>query len=77
MRFFFLIRTDTFDDLIEYEFRLNDVLSKFDDVVICAYDLTKFGASTIVDVIRSHPAVLIGESFHENPFYAGHFAGNA
>ena len=49
MRFFFLIRTDTVDDLIEYEFRLNDVLSKFDDVVICAYDLTKFGASTIVD----------------------------
>ena len=41
------------DDLIEYEFRLNDVLSRFDDVVICAYDLTKFGASTIVDVIRT------------------------
>ena len=28
-------------------------------------------------LIRSHPAVLIGESFHENPFYAGHLAGNA
>ena len=57
-------------DLIGYESRLNDLLSDSHDVVICAYDLARFGANVIVDVIRSHPAVLIGSALHENPFYA-------
>jgi DNA-binding NarL/FixJ family response regulator len=57
------------DDLIEYESRLNDVLPAFPDVVICAYDLTKFKSETIVDVIRTHPAVLMGDVLRDNPFY--------
>jgi hypothetical protein len=57
------------DDLVAYESRLNNVLSTFDDVVICAYDLTKFGGAVIVDIIRSHPAVVIGGAYHHNPFY--------
>jgi len=56
-------------DLVEYESRINDVISAFDDVVICTYDLAKFDAGTIVDVMRGHPAVIIGESLHENVFY--------
>jgi DNA-binding NarL/FixJ family response regulator len=56
-------------DLVEYEARLNFLLPNFDDVVTCAYDLTKFGGDVIVDVIRTHPAVVIGESLYENPFY--------
>jgi hypothetical protein len=56
-------------DLAEFETRINHVLPRFDDVVICAYDLTRFPGSTIVDVMRSHPAVVIGGSLRENPFY--------
>jgi len=33
------------DDLVEYETRLNYVLPKYDDPVICTYDLSKFGAT--------------------------------
>lgn len=56
-------------DLVEYETRLNYALPRFEDVVICAYDLTMFPGSTIVDVLRSHPAVVIGGSLRDNPFY--------
>lgn len=57
------------EDLIEYEALVNDVLPRFDDVAICAYDLTKFDGSVVIDAIRSHPAVVIGGSLHDNPFY--------
>jgi DNA-binding NarL/FixJ family response regulator len=56
-------------DLVEYEARLNDLLAVYDDVVICAYDLSKFSADTIVDVMRGHPAVIIGGLLGDNPFY--------
>ncbi|MEA2570403.1 MAG: hypothetical protein QOI24_2404 [Acidobacteriota bacterium] len=56
-------------DLVEYESRLNDVLADFDDVIVCAYDLSKFSAETIVDVMRGHPAVIVGGSLGDNPFY--------
>src|SRR5438552_6144900 len=57
-------------DLIEYEARLNDALPESSDVVICAYDLTKFSGSMIIDAIRTHAIVVIGGGLHANPFYA-------
>jgi hypothetical protein len=57
------------DDLIEFESRVNRVLSKYDDAVICAYDLSKFPASTVVNALRTHPVVILGGLMQENPFY--------
>jgi len=37
--------------------------------VICAYDLSKFGASVVIDAMRTHPVVLIGGLLQENPFF--------
>jgi MEDS: MEthanogen/methylotroph, DcmR Sensory domain len=56
-------------DLVEYETRLNYVLPRYDDPVICTYDLTKFGASVAVDIMRTHPVVIIGGLLQENPFF--------
>jgi DNA-binding NarL/FixJ family response regulator len=56
-------------DLAAYESRLNEVLPSFDAVVVCSYDLTRFAGTVIADVIRSHPAILLGDVFHDNPFY--------
>src|SRR5258706_232276 len=56
-------------DLIEYECRINDMFSKYDDPVCCTYDLSKFSASVIMDAMRVHPAVIIGGIYQENPFY--------
>jgi len=57
------------DDLLEYEIRLNYVLPKYDDAVICAYDVTKVRSSVAMDLIRTHPVVIIGGLLHENPFF--------
>jgi hypothetical protein len=57
------------ENLMEYETRVNYVIPKYEDTVICAYDLTKFGASAMLDALRTHPVVIIGGLLQENPFY--------
>jgi hypothetical protein len=57
------------NNLVEYEARLNHVLSKYNDPVICNYDLSKFGASVAMDIMRTHPLVIIGGLLRENPFF--------
>jgi MEDS: MEthanogen/methylotroph, DcmR Sensory domain len=57
------------DDMIEYEARVNYVIPKYEDTVICTYDLTKFGASVVMDALRTHPVVIIGGLVQENPFF--------
>jgi MEDS: MEthanogen/methylotroph, DcmR Sensory domain len=57
------------DDLLEYETRLNYLLPKYDDPVICTYDLSKFRADLVMDIMRTHPVVIIGEVLQENPFF--------
>jgi MEDS: MEthanogen/methylotroph, DcmR Sensory domain len=57
------------DDMVEFESRVNHVVPKYDDAVICSYDLLRFGASTVMYALRTHPAVIIGGLLHENPFY--------
>jgi hypothetical protein len=57
------------DDLVEYETRLNYILPRYQDPVICTYDLTKFGAKTIIDIVRTHPVVIVGGLLQENPFF--------
>jgi hypothetical protein len=45
------------------------VVPKYDDIVICAYDLSKFGASVVMDALRTHPVVILGGLLQENPFF--------
>ena len=57
------------EDLIEFETRVNYVVPKYKDIVICAYDLSKFGASVVIDALRTHPVVIVGGLLQENPFF--------
>jgi MEDS: MEthanogen/methylotroph, DcmR Sensory domain len=57
------------DDLVEFESRINDVWCRHDDAVICTYDLTKFGGDTVIDIMRTHPMIIIGGILQENPFF--------
>jgi hypothetical protein len=57
------------EDLVDYESRLNEVLPDSGDVVVCTYDLNRFDASVIMDVLRIHPMVILGGYIQENPFY--------
>jgi hypothetical protein len=57
------------DSWLEYETRVNYVVPKYDDPVICTYDLSKFSASMVMDMMRTHPVVIIGGVVQENPFF--------
>lgn len=57
------------DDIVEYESRLNEVTSRFEDVVVCTYDLNRFSATVVMDILRTHPQVIVGGILQENPFY--------
>jgi hypothetical protein len=56
-------------DVIEFESRVNDVWSRYDDAVICTYHLAKFSGDAVIDIMRTHPMVIIGGLLQRNPFY--------
>ena len=58
--------------LLEYEAKANDMWLRQDGPVnpaICVYDLRKFRGDIVVDVMRTHPLVIIGGVLQENPFF--------
>jgi hypothetical protein len=57
------------EDLVEYCTRLNDVAPRHKATIICTYDLARFSAAAVIDVLRTHPVAVIGGVVHENPFY--------
>jgi hypothetical protein len=57
------------DDLLEYETRINYVLPKYEDPVICTYDLTRVRSTVAMDIMRTHPVVIMGGLLHDNPFF--------
>ena len=56
-------------DLVEYDTRLNYILLKYNDVVVCTYDLTRFSAPVVIGILRTHLMVIIGEILQPNPFF--------
>jgi len=57
------------ENLVEFESRVNEVWDRHNDAVICVYDLRKFGGDTVVDIIRTHPMIVIGGVLQQNPFF--------
>ncbi len=57
------------DDVIEFESRVNDVWLHHDDAVICTYHLGQFGGDSVIDIMRTHPMVIIGGILQHNPFF--------
>jgi hypothetical protein len=57
------------DDVIAFESRVNDVWRRHDDVVICTYHLGQFGGDAVIDIMRTHPLVIIGGTLQRNPFF--------
>jgi len=57
------------EDLVEYEARFSMHYEDPRDPVICTYDLNKFSADVIMNILRTHPTVIVGGLLQENPFY--------
>ena len=56
-------------DFLRYEIKLNQLIPKDRDVILCLYDLSKLGAGVVMDTLRSHPMVILGGVIQVNPFY--------
>jgi hypothetical protein len=57
------------DQLIVYESRLNRFLPLYPQVILCLYDIGRFSGELIVDVVKTHPKLLVRGAIVENPDY--------
>jgi len=57
------------EDLFVYESALNGVVDQAPAILMCLYDLKKFGVGMLVEVLRTHPMVLVDRTVIENPHY--------
>lgn len=56
-------------DIVEYETKLNYLLPHYPDPVVCVYDLNRHSGSVLMDILRTHPMVIIGGVLQDNPLY--------
>lgn len=57
------------EHVIAFESRVNDVWRRYDDAVICTYHLSKLSGDAVIDIMRTHPMVIIGGHLQQNPFF--------
>jgi hypothetical protein len=62
------------DQLMEYEARVNRLTEKYDCTLICVYDVSKINGRAVMDVLSTHPQVLMGDTIFENPYYVSPIA---
>lgn len=56
-------------DIVEYETKLNYILPKHPDPIVCVYDLNRHSGSVVMDILRTHPLVIVAGVLQENPLY--------
>lgn len=64
-----LPRPGDWDALFRYESGLNHLVEEAPILLICLYDLQRFGADKLVEVLRTHPKVLLDRTVIDNPHY--------
>jgi hypothetical protein len=57
------------ENLVRYEADLNRFVQKYPQVLLCLYDLDQFPGALIVDILKTHPLVLMGNTVLENLYY--------
>jgi hypothetical protein len=57
------------DELMEYESRVNTFTRDHDCTLMCVYDVNKFSGRAVMDVLATHPMVVMGDRIYENPYY--------
>lgn len=59
------------ENLVGYESELNRVTSGSSAIVLCLYDLDVFSGEVVVNIVKTHPQVLVQGILVENPYYMG------
>lgn len=56
-------------ELLLLESEMNRYLPLYPQVVVCLYDIDRFGAGIIANLLKTHPRMLVGGMLIENPYY--------
>lgn len=64
-----LIEQPDLEEFLLYESEINRFAPRYPQVIVCLYDLDRFGGRLLVDILRTHPLVLLGGAVLENPYY--------
>jgi hypothetical protein len=57
------------EHLVRYESELNRVTSSYPVIVLCLYDLDLFSGEVVVNIVKTHPQVLVQGILVENPYH--------
>jgi len=57
------------DELSRYESEFNRYVVRYPQMALCLYDLERFGGGILVDVLKTHPKILLGGMVLDNPHY--------
>jgi len=57
------------DEFFAYESSLNEAATQIPAMLMCMYDVELFGTSMLVDVLKTHPKLLVGATVLDNPGY--------
>jgi hypothetical protein len=57
------------DDVIEFEARINHLWCRHDHAVVCTYRQEQVGGDAMVDILRTHPMVIVGGILQRNPYF--------
>jgi len=55
--------------LLEYESKVSMLLRKYPVTTVCQYDSRQFDGSTIMDILKVHPYMIVRGSVVQNPFF--------
>ena len=56
-------------ELAQFELDLNQMLALYPQVMMCMYDMSCFDGSFLVDIVSTHPKVLVDGAVIENPYF--------
>ncbi|QIG42404.1 hypothetical protein G5V58_06135 [Nocardioides anomalus] len=64
-----LPRPPGWTELFRYESALNHLVDESPCILMCLYDLQKFGVEMLVEVLRTHPRVLLARTMIDDPHF--------
>lgn len=57
------------EELVEYEARVNEVFARYNDPLVCFYDVNRFPGRVLMDIMCTHPKIILNGIIHENQYY--------
>jgi hypothetical protein len=60
---------DEREEFFRYEAELNRFAPQYPQAIVCLYDLGHFGGGILLDLLRTHPKLVVSGQLLENPYY--------